>query len=164
MSRKLLWQAGTEITKDYPLLGIGGDQFRSVSPGYSSRVDRSLARWQESYWSYRVLGTEQVHNDFLYVPVSYGIPALIAYLWLYFGALRGVLKSYRVAQRRFMGALSVGLAAALVAYAGNAFYHNMLITFPLFWILVGLSVAAAKLTQDSVPALHNAPPDIRRTQ
>jgi len=150
MSRKILWQAGLGISADNPILGIGGGRFREVSVQYTSSVDQSLLSWeQEQYWGYTTLGTEAIHNDYLGVLVSYGILALIAYLWLFIAILRNLLDSHRESTSRFIKGLSIGLAAALVAYGVNAFYHNTMQTLPLLWILAGFSVVTAKLALSS---------------
>ena len=146
ISRMVLWQAGLAIAEDHPILGIGGDKFTEVAPRYSSRVDSSLLAWEgEEYWGYQTLGNEAVHNDFLTVWVSYGTLALAAYLWLVVATLRNLLDSHRMAASRFVKGLSLGLAAALVTYGTNAFYHNVFAALPLLWILAGFSVACAKL-------------------
>jgi len=90
-------------------------------------------------------GTEAIHNDFLNMWVSYGTLALLLYLWLYVAILRNFINSYRSSKNQFIRGLSVGLAAALIAYAVNAFYHNLMDTIPLLWILAGFSLAVAKL-------------------
>jgi O-antigen ligase len=146
IARRILWQAGMAIALDNPILGIGGDQYTSLAPQYESQVDSSLLEWeQEQYWGYNTLGREEIHNDFLNVWVSQGTVALIAYIWLYFGILRNYLRAYRGSSNRFIKGLSVGLAAALVAYGANAFYHNLMMTVPLLWVLAGFSVTTAKL-------------------
>jgi O-antigen ligase len=145
-SRPILWQAGVAIALDNPILGIGGDQFISVSPQYASSVDPSLLSWEEErYWGYSTLGSEELHNDFLKMWVSYGTFALLTYVWLYVAVLRNCVNSYHMSKRAFIKGLSVGLGAALVAYGINSFYHNCLQTFPLLWIIVGFSLATSKL-------------------
>ena len=149
VARQILWQAGIAIAMDNPILGIGGDQYASVAPRYAGSVDSSLLAWEsEQYWGYASLGNEKIHNDFLSVWVSYGTLALVAYLWLFIAVLRNFIYAYKPStNRRFIRGLSVGLAAALVAYGANAFYHNLMTTMPLFWILAGFSLATAKLAQ-----------------
>lgn len=145
-SRKILWQAGMAIAIDNPILGIGAFRFTEVSPQYIDKVDQSLIAWEtEEYWGYRSLGSEAIHNDFLGALVSYGTIALVAYLWYLLAVLRNLLDSYRLSTSRFVKGLSIGLAAALVAYAANAFYHNLAATFPLLAIIAGFSVVTAKL-------------------
>jgi len=146
ISRKILWQAGFAIVQDNPILGIGGDQFKTVSPQYASSVDPTLLRWeQKSYWGYRTLGALEPHNDFLTMSISYGVMALVAFLWLFMATMRNLFDSYRASDKRFIKGLSLGLAAGLISYAVNAFYHNGFATLPLLWVLVGFSAAVARL-------------------
>jgi O-antigen ligase len=145
-SRPILWQAGVAAAVDNPILGIGGDQFTTVSPRYADAVDSDLLRYEEDrYWSYRTLGNDGPHNDFLNLWVSYGTPALFVYVWLYVAMLHNFFEAYRGSRGKFIRAMSVGMAAALIAYAANAFYHNVMTTMPLFWILAGFSLALTKL-------------------
>lgn len=151
LSRPILWQAGIAIALDNPILGIGGDQFSRISPQYAGAVDPSLLQWEEErYWSYQTLGNEPPHNDFLNMWISYGTLALLAYVWLYFVIMRNLFDAYVKSKKRFLKGLSIGLGAGLVAYAGNAFYHNLMITLPLLWILAGLSLATCKLASGEV--------------
>ena len=140
---------------DNPVFGIGASQFKTVSPQYASKVDPSLLKWEEkTYWGYRTLGNEEVHNDFLDIWVSYGTIALIIYLWIIFAVLRNFLYAYRTSNSRFVIGLSLGLAAGLIAYLVNSFYHNCLQTLPFFWILAGFSMAVAKLASEEQKPPH----------
>ncbi len=146
LARKIVWQAGLAIAVDNPILGIGGDRFKIVSPRYASRVDPSLMRLErQKFWSYRSLGSVEPHNDFLMLLVSYGAVALIAYVWLFFVVLRNFLDCFFWSKSRFIKGLSLGLAAALLSYAANAFYHNLLSTLPLLWIHAGFALAITKM-------------------
>ena len=155
IARPILWQAGIAIALDNPILGIGGDRFIAVSPQYASAVDPSLLEQEKDrYWGYTTLGNEPIHNDYLHMWVSYGTLALIAYVWLYIAILQNFLNSRRISKSRFVRGLSLGLAAAVVAYAVNAFYHNMMATLPLLWILAGFSLATSKLASNET-AIRN---------
>ncbi|MBI4303185.1 MAG: O-antigen ligase family protein [Chloroflexi bacterium] len=146
LSRPILWQAGIAMAIDNPILGIGGNQFLAISPQYARAVDSSLMEWEEDrYWAYRTLGNQQPHNDFLNVWVSYGTLALVVYLWLYFVIVRNFVKSHRMARDRLIKGFALGMAAALVTYGVNAFYHNMMNTLPLLWVIAGFSLATYKL-------------------
>ncbi len=146
MSRRIVWQAGLAIVADNPVLGIGGDSFTMVSTDYQSSVDPRLLAWEnDRYWGYSSLGSIGVHNDFLTVWVSYGTLALVAYLWMYFAIMRKATYAARASKNRFIKGLALGLAAALVVYATNAFFHNLFATIPLFWIIAGFTLASAKL-------------------
>jgi O-antigen ligase len=146
--REILWQASLAIVKDYPILGIGGNQFTILSPQYSWAVDPALIKQQEEYWSYRTLGNQKPHNDFLMIWVSYGTIALAVYIWFFFSVLRNCLNSARTTNKRFVRGLAIGLAAGLVSYTANSFYHNLLAGMPLLWIIAGFSVALAKFSSD----------------
>jgi O-antigen ligase len=146
VARAVLWQAGVAMIADHPFLGIGSEQFIALSPQYTARVDPSLISWEANrYWSYRTLGNDPPHNDYLMMWVSYGVFALIIYLWLHFVILSNLMNSYFKSNSRFVKALSLGLAGALVTYVANSFYHNLLDTMPLFWIVAGFSLVMMKL-------------------
>jgi O-antigen ligase len=146
VARKILTQASMAIIMDNPILGVGGDRFKGLAPQYEASIDSSLLNFEEDqYWGYSTLGNEGVHNDFLNTWVCYGTLALAAYLWLFFAILHRFLKSYQMSGQRFIKGLSIGLAAAVIAYSVNAFYHNLEDTLPLFWILAGFSLVTFKL-------------------
>lgn len=139
-SRELLRQAGYGIIRDNPLLGIGAYKFPEVSRQYASEVDPSVMQQVGED-----LGSLQPHNDFVYVAACYGIPALIAFLGLIAAVLVSLRDSYLTTRRHFIKALSAGLIGALVAYLVNAYYHNSLVSIPVLWVLIGFSLAVAKL-------------------
>jgi O-antigen ligase len=146
IEKKILWQVGVAIAMDNPIIGIGGGQFKGASVDYASSVDPELLVWEEEhYWGFSTLGSTAIHNDFLRVWVGYGTFALLAYLWFLIAALMNFFDSYRTSRERFIRGLSVGLAAAVAAYAVNALYHNVMSGMPLLWILAALSLATTKL-------------------
>jgi O-antigen ligase len=146
ISRKILWQAGIAIAMDNPILGIGGDQYKTVAPQYTESVDPELIEWEEGrYYTYRSLGTVAIHNDYLNMWVSYGIVALIAFIWIMLAVLRNLIDSYSMSSQPFIKGLSLGLIGGLITYTVNAFYHNLLTEFSLLWIIAGFSMALVKL-------------------
>jgi O-antigen ligase len=150
VSRDILWQAAIGIALDYPVLGIGANQFIIVSPRYASSVDPSLIQWENNrYWSWQTLGTLEPHNDYLNVWVSYGTIALVIYIWLHFAILRNLGISFRKAKGPFLKGMSLGLAGALITWVANSFYHNITGTLPLLWMLAGFSMVLVKLTANN---------------
>ncbi len=146
VARAILWQAGLAIAFDNPITGIGAEQFMTVSPQYASRIDPSLIDWERNrYWSYMTLGNDPPHNDYLMMWVNYGVLALVMFLWLHFVILSNFMKSYFKSNNRFLKALSLGFAGAFITYVANSFYHNLLDTMPLFWVLAGFSLVMIKL-------------------
>ena len=140
--RLVLWEAGIKIALDYPLFGIGDGRFQQVSLGYSSQIN---PHFMETLGAGGVLGNEAPHNDFLRVWLSFGTPALLAFLWAFVGILRNFFDSYQQSSRRFLKSFALGCFAAMMAYTVNAATHNLMDSVSLLWILGGLSIATTKL-------------------
>lgn len=155
MARDILRQAGIAIALDNPIFGIGNERFLEVSPRYASRVDPYLIEWEGNrYYSYTTLGNDEPHNDFIMIWLSSGTLSMIVYIVLHFLIIYTLMYSFRNTHNRFIKGLSVGLAAALVSYVVNSFYHNLLASLPLLWILAGLSLVTAKLSAQEQKKLN----------
>jgi O-antigen ligase len=141
--RLVLWQAGSQIALSSPVFGIGGSAFKEVSEAYISSVNVNTDVVQAQ----QVLGIEQPHNDFLRIWVSYGTPALIAFIWLCVNIFRNFLDAYRKSSRKFIKALSLGCLAAFVTYTVSALAHNVIDVVCLIWVTGGLSIAMYKLSR-----------------
>ncbi len=138
-SRVVLWQAGVAMARDNPLLGVGYDQFIEQSGAYASAVSATYLEMGGS------LGKQQIHNDFLRVLVSFGLPALLAFLALLLGTFLNYLEAFRRARDNLIRGLSLGAIGALAAYTVNAATHNLMDSVFLLWILAGLSIAIVRL-------------------
>ena len=145
IARDILSQAGTAIALDNPVYGIGAERFKEVSSQYASKVDPVLIAYEDRYWSYSTLGEDEPHNDFIMMWLSHGTPALIVYILLFFIMIYNLMYSFRNSNNRFIKGVSVGLAAGLITYITNSFYHNLLATLPLLWIMAGFTMVTAKL-------------------
>ncbi|MFA5309039.1 MAG: O-antigen ligase family protein [Dehalococcoidales bacterium] len=139
--RLVLWQAGAKIAMSSPVLGIGGQAFKEAAQEYISSVSYNPSVVQAE----EVLGVEQPHNDFLRTWVSYGTVALIALVWLLIMIFRNFLISYRFLTTRLGKGIALGCFAAFVAYAVNAFTHNVIDEVALIWMFAGLSIALCKI-------------------
>lgn len=160
VTRKMLWQTGLAIARDNPVVGIGGDRYEIVSLQYMDAIDIPLLQQDEDryrFYKNMGLGTTSIHNDFLKMWVSYGIIALIVLLWIILAILRNCIDSFRISKQKFIRGLSVGLAAGLITYTVNAFYHNLLAEFPLLWLIAGFSVAIFKLAAKSQAQVGGVP-------
>jgi putative inorganic carbon (HCO3(-)) transporter len=144
--RLVLWQAGVKIALAHPVFGIGQGQFMIISEGYSSEVAGSAAASASVF-----LGTQQNHNDFIRVWDSFGTPALLVFLWIFFNTFRNLLSAYRRLPTPFLKALALGCIGAQMAYVVSAFTHNVMDSVPLFWILAGFSLALVKLAPKPKP-------------
>jgi O-antigen ligase len=146
VARGILTQAGTAIALDNPIFGIGAERFTEVSPQYAYKVDPILIAYEtDRYFSYTTLGEDEPHNDFIMMWLTHGTPALIVYILLYFIMFYNLMYSFRNSNNRFIKGVSVGLAAGLITYIVNSFYHNLLVTLPLLWIMAGFTLVTAKL-------------------
>jgi O-antigen ligase len=139
--RLVLWQAGANIALDNPVLGIGYWEFEETSLEYASEID---PLYMETQGAGSVLGYLEVHNDFLRIWLSFGTPALLAFLCLFVNIFRNFLNSYRHASSLFLKGLALGGIGALAAYAVSASTHNVMDSVFLLWILGGISIAINK--------------------
>jgi O-antigen ligase len=89
--RSTLWTGGWRVAKDYPLAGVGLNNFRNVAPDY--------AREPGALEDIRVLAEEPhfVHNTYLQQLAETGIIGLLLYL----GFALGCLRAAWLAARRF---------------------------------------------------------------
>lgn len=80
--RVTMWQAGTEIFKDYPLTGTGPYSLRRVFAQYHGRpVDG-------------VINFTDVHNLYLQRAADMGVPGLLAMLMLFWAIARSSFRSF----------------------------------------------------------------------
>jgi O-antigen ligase len=140
--RLVMWSAGLNIARDYPLFGIGTYRFQQVSSAYASTIDVDLMEQQGGAES---LGEYEAHDDFITVWVSFGTGALLVYLWLFVGIFRNFFQSYRRSSKPFLKAFSLGCFGALAAYILISGTHNALNNTMILWILGGLSIATIRL-------------------
>ena len=146
VARDILWQAGIAIALDNPVFGIGLGRFRQISPTYAQSVDPTLIEWENNrYFTFTTLGSDDPHNDFIDIWVTYGSFSLLVFIVLHVIVIRNFMYSFVNSKNRFVKGISIGFAAALVTYVTNSFYHNLLFTLPLLWILAGFSLVTAKL-------------------
>jgi O-antigen ligase len=154
--RLVLWQAGAKIALDNPWFGIGQGRFTEISQLYSSDVEISAIPGAQG-----VLGMEEAHNDFIRVWVSFGTPALLAYLWIFIVIFRNFYYAYRRSPGLFHKGIALGGFTALAAYIVNAFTHNLMDSVPLLWILAGFSIALVKMAEAPKPvALTEGPVNV----
>ncbi len=145
--RLVLWQAGIKIALDHPILGIGEGRFQEMSLAYSSDITTGAAEVAGG-----VLGTQEPHNDFMRVWISFGTFALLAYLFIFYGIFKNFLRAYQRSSGRFIRGFCIGCFAATAAYIINAVTHNVMDSLPFVWFLGGLSIACVKLTSLKQPA------------
>jgi hypothetical protein len=126
--RLKLWRAALAVTGDYPLLGIGPDNFRQVWGRYVSGNGRGDAR---------------VHANSMYLELAAGagVVGLAAVLWLLAVSGRALFTRWR-RQRPVNAAAAAAFCAAWLAIAGHGFVDTFLsfsTTYVTFALAAGLA-------------------------
>lgn len=140
--RFVLWRAGIQMSRDYPLFGVGLGRFEVMVDQYT---EVALAKNEP----------RDAHNAYLLVAAELGIPALIVMvivlLWL--GATTAVLYFRRHARKdRALPLAFLGTWAATVSSCvwGSRFSDGSVIGF--FWILAALLIVLRHLGRTSLQA------------
>lgn len=123
-----------DMTRDYPVFGVGIGNFRAVSRQYVADHYPELQRFSP--------GGQNAHNNFLQILGELGIPALLTFLWLVLpvaSRCRWESASAPVATV-YASALAAGVAAFLIS---ALFGHPLLIPQVLaaFCLVLGLTSA-----------------------
>jgi O-antigen ligase len=75
--RQYLWKSALNITKDYPVLGIGSGNLKFIAPNYISKVE-GKENWRRSILIERA--AQSSHNMYLDVGAETGIIGLIVFV------------------------------------------------------------------------------------
>jgi O-antigen ligase len=129
--RAELWAAALTMLKQHPLLGVGPDNFRHLYGMYLG-----LPAWDD-----------RVHANNLYLELLADVGLLGA---LAFGALValpviGLVRGLRTRMGPRQAVLLAGLGASLLTYflhSGLDAFLDFTSVYLLFWVIVGLSLAA----------------------
>jgi O-antigen ligase len=150
-----MWRRGWKLLREQPLWGWGigtfpVEQARVASGGVPrelvERAGPSLA--------------EEAHNEYVQTAAEMGIVGLCLYLWVPGAFLVGGWRLLRgreagLRQRVLMGCLA-GVAGQAVDALANPAWRFAEVSL-LFWVLIGLGVAAASRRRDSQPEMSAAP-------
>jgi putative inorganic carbon (hco3(-)) transporter len=120
-TRLVLWQAAVDMTGESPLLGKGFGMFQRLKAFYTEREVEEADN----------------HNMFLYIASQMGLPALLAFLWIFWRLLRMSLSLSDRAHDTLLQGIGLG-GAALVGgvLAVNMFGSRMVDigVMAYFWI------------------------------
>lgn len=139
LGRINLWKTTLAIARDFPILGIGQDNFDFFFPLY--RVEG----WYDS--------TGHPHNDYLNVLVSSGIPGLLAFLALWGVVLREGVKNGRTIKNPIIRAINQGATLGIVGFLVGAFFQNYYGTFlncMEWWFLTGIILTCGRFSAEIV--------------
>ena len=135
--RMSMYRNTMNMISHHPIIGVG------------------LSNFSRSYHKYKLYEPENAitgdsvyaHNNFLHTAGEVGLLGLAALLWLIFALFKKNISIYRKLKDPQLAVLSLCLIAALAAYLINGLtetnlYYGRLV--PLFWYLVGFSLALEK--------------------
>ena len=141
-TRPVLWETGLNIALDNPVLGVGHNQFRALSPQYATKLSESTLKREDAG---SALGEYDVHNDYLNVWLSFGTGALVLYLWLFVLTIKNYVEAFFHTSEPLLKGFALGGLGAVLAFGVNSFFHNLFDSTLLIWLLAGLSLALTKL-------------------
>ncbi|MCC7360943.1 MAG: O-antigen ligase family protein [Anaerolineales bacterium] len=152
VQRLELWSRALYAIADFPITGLGLNQFRRVMPVLYPAFLQAPG-----------FDTAHAHNHLLQAALDLGLPGLVAYLalWLLAGVL--LWRACRRAPPAWLRTAAEGLGAGLIAY----FVFGLTDAIPLgakigilFWLVLALSVSlhAHSGSDALVPAGVSQPP------
>jgi putative inorganic carbon (HCO3(-)) transporter len=128
-----IWSRALAMIRDMPYTGIGVNTFPVIL---------------SSFYPGFLLGPEpHAHNLFLQTALDFGLPGLVAFLWLVVAWVVMVRRKYRVTQNQEYRILMVGLIAGMLAYVVHGFMDAMMLGAKpgvVIWILMGIGAAPLK--------------------
>ena len=127
--RNLIWSSALRVVKSNPLIGCGPDAFLSeLKTNHAEYLSDELYPKLKSF-------PDKVHNEFLQIAATIGIPALILYLLFLFKTLKKIInQNFKKNRKAFI------LFLCLISYLVQAFFNVSTIgVAPLFYFLLGYS-------------------------
>jgi O-antigen ligase len=131
------WRIGAQIAIDHPLLGTGPETFPLVFRPYLDQLlppDRA-----ELLGRFRL---ESPHNELIGIAAEMGLPALAAYLAFLLACAIACIRRVRAADGASRTIALVVLATFTVHVVTNFFMTPETVTSELFWITMGVGLAA----------------------
>lgn len=129
-----MWSATGDIIADYPLLGVGPDNWQFAYPAYDGGEMIRVGS-----------APERPHNDLLWIAADTGIPGALAYLWLLAAAVTVVWRLSRKGDEKALLAVCLIASVTTVAIHGQfSFPRERVEASFLFWGSLGLIEALAR--------------------
>jgi O-antigen ligase len=143
LDRIRMVQAGVEIIKDYPLLGVGPANVKEVYPLYRKH---DAPRFRIPH----------LHNNIVQLWAERGILALAAYVLLNVLFLRECWRAWRGPESRFA---EVGVAVVVGLATAGLFEFNFGDT-EVFWMLLDVMALTVAFVEDSPSRPSSRPPGL----
>jgi O-antigen ligase len=128
-----VWESAIDLIRDYPLTGVGLDQFLYEFRGHYIRPDAEAEP-----------NLSHPHNFVLDFWIRLGILGVVLFAWMQFGFWRRAKQNYqRLRHDPFLWALSIGLMGSMVNLLAHGLIDNSVYVIDLsyvFVLLLGLTV------------------------
>jgi O-antigen ligase len=134
-ARLVFAEVAIDIIKDYPLLGVGPDALGFIYMKHLKKVH------PEQLYGCSQYNQSRIHNDFLDMAVTRGLPGLAIYVWLIVSFIRMV---WRRCDKFLIGALCAGLLSYIVQ---NQFSFGHISFIVIFWYYIGMVVVLCREKQ-----------------
>jgi len=136
-TRLNLWRTSVNISKDFPVIGIGEDNFDYYFDKYKA----------EGFYDITV----HPHNDYLNVLVASGIPGLFAFVSIWIIIIMAGLKTTKNSLNPFLKELALGSTLAILGFLIGGLFQNYYGTFANcwgWWFMAGLTMTSYRLYCD----------------
>jgi putative inorganic carbon (hco3(-)) transporter len=133
VSRTTAWKQGIEMMRDYPVIGIGYNNW---------------TKYRDTKYGYRILA----HNVFIQAGAELGYSGLICFVALIgctfvINRRTRKLAAHKPDEGRFILYMAHGLDGALVGFLASGFFVTVLY-YPFFWINFAMTVALYNAAQN----------------
>ena len=158
--RLMMWKAGIDIVKDYPIFGLGPNMFHQMEPYYRRIAESNRHTFQHK-------PQVGLHNIYLQNWVDFGIAGLLGFLWIYLSVIGAILSRIRRATvvKSMDHALQMGIMAGLCGNLVSGFFENNFRdgeVQTLILTLMGIALILWKKTNPATrPECTTHRPDIR---
>jgi O-antigen ligase len=145
--RLAMMEAGTELVKRYPLMGVGPNVVHKVYPNYrrDAAVDQT---------------PPHLHNVPLQIAAERGLPALAVWLWFIGTACAGLWHKLRHERQNYLAAAGLAAIAAMLGagffeynFGDSEFLMTFLVVLTLPWAAARGVPAAAAAEPNPTPAI-----------
>jgi O-antigen ligase len=130
-NRYFIWEKSVSLIPDYFWLGTGPDTLKFVFPATHEELT--------TYMGDPNMIVDKVHNEYIQIAVTTGVPALLIYISLLVYIFVVAFKAMKVSNQSER-LLLYGLLAAILGYMAQALFNISVVPVaPFFWILLGFT-------------------------
>jgi tetratricopeptide (TPR) repeat protein/O-antigen ligase len=137
--RLVFYNTALNIIKDYPIFGVGFDNFRIIYSRY--RLQEHNVIYKD--YSNSDIVPERVHNEFLNIALNIGIVGLVLYLTFIFAILYLLTRKYKSSVEKEMKLLSIAFVAAIAGFLIqdlSGWCGSEVAVAPFLWIVFALAI------------------------